>query len=57
MPIENDQTKWRGIRPTPDMGDIPVAVVRPADTISDLQAINDILALSNVEVGKNTTIE
>lgn len=41
MPIEPDQTKWVGIRPTPDCGDIPTTTRKILPAISDLAAVTD----------------
>lgn len=42
MATEPDQTRWVGIRPTPDCNDIPTTTKKVAPAISDLQAIKDI---------------
>ena len=41
MATEPDQTRWVGIRPTPDCNDIPTTSKKQAPAIGDLQAIKE----------------
>ena len=56
MAKEPDQTRWVGIRPTDPAEDIPVEVVRPTGTISDLQAIKAIYYDSLIHYNKDCSV-
>jgi len=56
MATEPDQTKWLGIRPTPDCNNIPVASEKQAPAIGDLQAIKDRYVDRTVQNNKDCSV-
>ena len=57
MACEPDQTRWVGIRPTPDCNDIPTTTRKEAPAVSDLQAIKEVHTELLEIPGQNCTVE